>query len=98
MAWQMKSQCRPVDGSELVQNPESEAKLDMEEEDDQKRGLEAFSAGLLAQVGRGEVTLCLPRGFRCSRLIIDNCGHSGRKMGRPRMKSWKACLCTQLGM
>lgn len=88
----------PVDGSELVQNPESEAKLDMEEEDDQKRGLEAFSAGLLAQAGGGEVTLCLPRGFRCSWLIIDSCGHLGRKMGRPRMKSWKSCLCTQLGM
>lgn len=42
-----------VDGSELVQNPESEAKLDMEKKDDQKRGLEAFNANLLAQVGGG---------------------------------------------
>lgn len=42
-----------VDGSELVQYSESEAKLDMEEKDDQKRGLEAFNANLLAQVGGG---------------------------------------------
>ena len=42
-----------VDGSELMQNPESEAKLDMEKKDDQKRGLEAFNANLLVQVGGG---------------------------------------------
>lgn len=87
-----------IDGSELVQNLESEAKLDMEEEDDQKRGLEAFSANLLAQVGGVEAILCLPRGFRYSWVIIDTCGHLCRKMGRPRMKSWKACLCMQLGV
>ena len=86
-----------IDGSELVQNLESEAKLDLEE-DDQKRGLEAFSANLLAQVGGGEAVLRLPRGFRYSWVIIDTCGHLCRKTGRPRMRSWKACLCMQLGV